>query len=129
MANGTRVRRIRAVEAEVVKDTAKSQKPLKTAKKAQKPPKAAKNKAKTPRKTKFQAPNWLKAVGRFFSPVGRYLQGAWQELRVTKWPNRRSTWGLTVAVILFSVFFAVLILSFDNLFEWLLELTLNLGGN
>jgi preprotein translocase SecE subunit len=99
-----------------------------------KPKKTVKAKAKNSKKTpKLTAPNWLKAVGRslnkVFGPIGRYVKGSWQELRMTKWPNRRSTWGLTVAVILFSIFFAVLILSFDNLFEWILETILNMKGN
>jgi preprotein translocase SecE subunit len=117
MAQDTKVRRIKAAKAEIVK---KPKKPAATAK-TRKP------------KTKRQAPPWLKAIGRFlakvFGPFGRYVKGSWQELRVTKWPNRRATWGLTVAVILFSIFFAVLILSVDNLFEWLLELTLKIGEN
>ena len=126
MAKDTKIRRIKATEAEVVKDTTKS----KPVKKAKKPAKNNKSKSK---KTKIKVPKWLKAVGRFFGkifgPFGRYVKGAWEELRVTKWPNRRSTWGLTLAVIIFAILFAALILTVDNLFDWLLKLILDLGGN
>ncbi|MDR3125495.1 MAG: preprotein translocase subunit SecE [Candidatus Nomurabacteria bacterium] len=133
MADNTKIRRIKAKEAEVVAKPQNAGKLSKiSAKIAKKPTKSVK-KSKKPKKSRnFKVPKWLGAIGRFFGklfgPAGRYIKGSWQELRVTKWPNRRATWSLSVAVILFSIFFAALILSFDNLFEWLLELTLNLGG-
>ena len=46
-----------------------------------------------------------------------YFAGAWQELRQVRWPDRRATWSLTVAVIVFSVFFAALILGLDYVFN------------
>ncbi|MFZ2494698.1 MAG: preprotein translocase subunit SecE [Candidatus Saccharimonadales bacterium] len=46
-----------------------------------------------------------------------YFTGAWRELRQVRWPNRPATWSLTLAVILFSLFFAALILSLDYLFN------------
>lgn len=57
-----------------------------------------------------------------FARIGGYFKGAWVELRQVRWPNRRATWGLTVAVILFSLFFVVLILLLDSLFKYLFEL-------
>ncbi len=42
-----------------------------------------------------------------------YFTGAWRELRQVRWPDRPATWGLTFAVILFSLFFAVMILGLD----------------
>jgi len=76
---------------------------------------------KMKKERKFNAPTWLKAIGKPFFPIGRYVRGAWQELRVTKWPNRRATWSLTVAVLLFAAFFAVLILVVDYGFEWIMK--------
>ena len=70
---------------------------------------------------KFNAPKWLKVVGKPFFAIGRYVNGAWQELRMTKWPNRRATWSLTLAVIIFSIFFATLILLADYGFDWLIK--------
>lgn len=46
-----------------------------------------------------------------------YFKGAWYELQQVRWPNRRASWSLTLAVILFSLFFAGLILGLDYIFE------------
>lgn len=56
-----------------------------------------------------------------FRAVGGYFKGAWQELRLVRWPDRPATWGLTVAVILFSLFFAGLILGLDTAFSYLFK--------
>ncbi len=58
---------------------------------------------------------------RFLRPITGYFAGAWYELRQVRWPNRRATWGLTLAVIFFSLFFAVLILSLDTVFNYLFK--------
>jgi len=60
-----------------------------------------------------------------FSLIGGYFKGAWFELRQVRWPNRRATWSLTIAVLVFSAFFVVLILLLDVLFKYLFELILN----
>jgi preprotein translocase SecE subunit len=57
-----------------------------------------------------------------FARIGGYFKGAWYELRQVRWPNRKATWGLTLAVILFSVFFTVLIVLLDILFKYIFEL-------
>lgn len=56
--------------------------------------------------------------------IGGYFKGAWVELRQVRWPTRRATWGLTIAVILFSAFFALIILLLDILFKYLFEIIL-----
>ncbi|MDR1300613.1 MAG: preprotein translocase subunit SecE [Candidatus Nomurabacteria bacterium] len=53
-----------------------------------------------------------------------YFVGAWRELRQVHWTNRKATWKLTLAVILFSLFFALLILLFDWVFETLIQETI-----
>ena len=63
-----------------------------------------------------------KRRGNPFAAIGGYFKGAWYELRQVRWPNRRATWSLTVAVILFTAGFAVLILLLDALFKYLFEL-------
>ncbi|MDR2524339.1 MAG: preprotein translocase subunit SecE [Candidatus Nomurabacteria bacterium] len=117
----TKIRRIKAKEAEIVKKPAS--KPAKNVKNRQK------NTSKGKKTRKFTAPAWLKTIGRpfvvVFGPFGRYVRGSWQELRQTRWPNRRATWSMTLAVIIFCIFFAALILLFDLLFEWLVQ---NLNG-
>jgi preprotein translocase SecE subunit len=54
--------------------------------------------------------------------IGRYFKGAWIELKQVRWPTRKATWGLTLAVILFSIFFVVLILLLDAFFKFIFEL-------
>lgn len=51
-----------------------------------------------------------------------YFKGAWQELKQVRWPTRKATWGLTLAVIIFSLFFVAVILLLDGGFNYLFEL-------
>jgi preprotein translocase SecE subunit len=53
--------------------------------------------------------------------IGQYFKGAWVELKQVRWPTRKATWGLTIAVILFSAFFVGVILLLDALFQWLFD--------
>lgn len=62
-----------------------------------------------------------------FAPLislGGYFKGAWTELKQVRWPNRKATWSLTVAVLLFSAFFVAFIVLLDALFKYLFELIL-----
>ncbi len=75
--------------------------------------------AKKPKVPKLQRkPSKL---ARPFRIVGGYFKGAWVELRQVRWPGRRSTWGLTVAVIVFSLFFALVIVGLDAVFSYLFK--------
>lgn len=73
---------------------------------------------KKPRLRREPTNPFLKALYAF----GGYFKGAWSELRMVRWPSRSATWGLTIAVIMFSAFFAVVILLLDALFKFLFEL-------
>lgn len=62
----------------------------------------------------------LAKLGRFkpFRILGRilwptYFRNSWKELRQVTWPTRRETWQLTLAVIIFSVIFGVLVAGVD----------------
>ena len=80
--------------------------------------KAAPSKAKATKKQAGSRPaRRLGPIGSFFG----YFKGAWLELRQVHWPNRRSTWGLTGAVLLFSAFFVVFITALDALFKFIFE--------
>ncbi len=57
-----------------------------------------------------------------FARIGGYFKGAWTELRQVRWPNRKATWSLTLAVIIFSLFFVLLVVLLDSLFKFLFEL-------
>ncbi len=56
------------------------------------------------------------------APIGRYLKGSWDELRQVRWPDRKSTWGMTGALIAFTLFFVVVILLLDAGFSYLFKL-------
>ena len=103
-------------DTNVTRISAKDSSPKKVA--DSKAPKASKQ----PKRAKKEQTNpFLKVV---FSAAG-YFKGAWVELRQVRWPTRRATWGLTLAVILFSAFFVVIILLLDLLFKSLFELILS----
>lgn len=89
------------VSEESVED--KPKKKLVTKKAAEKTPKVAKSGKK---------PN-------VFRRMGEYFAGAWREVRQVRWPNRRQTWELTLAVILFSLLLGATIFGLDALFTWL----------
>lgn len=79
-------------------------------------------KAAVVKKTKAEKParkprKWTKP----FRVVGGYFKGAWVELRQVRWPDRKATWSLTFAVILFSLFFALVILGLDWVFSYLFK--------
>lgn len=81
--------------------------------------KPIKNKTNQPKSTsQRKTPKILQPV----AALGRYLRGAWQELRLVIWPNRKSTWGMTLAVALYSIFFLVVVVLLDAIFDALFKL-------
>lgn len=83
--------------------------------------------AKAPKKTTEATPvNEGEKKGRKnpITAIGGYFAGAWYELRQVRWPNRKATWSLTLAVLAFTAFFMVLILLLDALFKYIFELIL-----
>lgn len=86
--------------------------------------KVGKKTDKAKKKVAKKAPNpnakpvW---IARPFVAFGRYVRDSWRELRQVRWPNRRATWALTLAVILFSMFFMILVVIFDGIFQWLIQ--------
>ena len=50
-----------------------------------------------------------------------YFKGAWRELKLVRWPTRSATWAMTIAVLLFTAIFIVLILLLDAGFNWAFE--------
>jgi len=51
------------------------------------------------------------------SPFRGYFVSSFKELRKVEWPDRKTSWKLTLTVILFSTVFAVLTTSLDYGFE------------
>lgn len=58
---------------------------------------------------------------KFLSRIGGYFVGSWQELKQVRWPSRKATWSLTLAVIAFSAFWALVILGLDLVSENIME--------
>jgi preprotein translocase subunit SecE len=74
--------------------------------------------------SKSKSDKTLTRSKRSYGPLGRiggYFKGAWQELRQVHWPTRKSTWGLTLAVLMFSAFFVVFITLLDAGFKFVFE--------
>lgn len=88
-------------------------------KKVTKSAKAAPKSSKSPKEAKQP-----KGFTKPFRSLGEYFKGAWQELKQVRWPTRKATWGLTLAVILFTLFIGVLIVLLDLLFNYLFELAI-----
>ena len=67
----------------------------------------------------------IKFIGaplRWMAALGRYFRDSWRELKLVRWPNRKATWGLVLAVLGFSGFLVVLILLLDIAFKELFQL-------
>ena len=84
-------------------------------------------KAKKPgktEKTEKSAKNGKKPFILFrpFVALGHYLRDSWHELRQVRWPNRKATWKMLIAVIVYSVLFMVLITVLDLAFSGLFNL-------
>ena len=59
-----------------------------------------------------------------FVALGRYLRDSWQELRQVRWPNRKTTWKMVFAVLVYTLLFVLLITLLDIFFTWLFNLIL-----
>ena len=79
----------------------------------------AKKAVKKTTKAKVEQSVVEKQPNKFFAPfiaIKEYLVGSWRELRLVRWPNRKQTWAMTLAVILFSLGLGLLIFLLDALF-------------
>lgn len=56
--------------------------------------------------------------------LGRYIRDSWRELRQVRWPNRKATWKMVLAVLIYTALFAVIISLLDMFFTWLFNLIL-----
>ena len=95
--------------------------------------KAVKAKAKEIRKEKRKAekheiPKWLKPLWYISAPfraIGRYFRDSFRELRQVRWPNRKLTWKMVVAVVIYAALFLILITLLDLLFDFIFKLILS----
>ena len=79
-----------------------------------------KDKANTPEKPLKQ----VFILARPFVALGRYLRNSWRELRQVRWPNRKATWKMTLAVLVYCAIFIVFIMLLDALFTFIFDLLL-----
>ena len=99
------------------KPAAKSKTPPK---KDQKPVKAKTTKAEAnPAKKEQKAPKKGFILFRPITAFGRYVRDSWYEIRQVRWPNRKLTWKMTGAVIVYVFIFATAIMLLDALFSFL----------
>jgi preprotein translocase SecE subunit len=59
-----------------------------------------------------------------FVYLGRYIRDSWRELRQVRWPNRKATWKMVLAVLVYCLIFVVIISLLDLFFGWLFKLIL-----
>jgi preprotein translocase SecE subunit len=60
----------------------------------------------------------VRIIGRVFRIIGRiifprYIRNSFRELRLVTWPDRRTSWRLTYAVIVFSIIFGLIVAGLD----------------
>lgn len=84
-------------KAQVKYEKKQLKKQLKLAKKANKKP----------------LPKALRILTAPFRKIGSYFHESWQELRQVRWPNRKMTWKLVSAVIIYTVTFSIIIMLLD----------------
>ena len=59
-----------------------------------------------------------------FVYLGRYIRDSWRELRKVRWPNRKATWKMVLAVLIYTAIFVIFISLLDLFFTWLFNLIL-----
>ena len=103
-------------KVKVGKDSPATEKPLKTAKKAEKPAKST-DSAKSAEKKPF-------ILIRPLVYLGRYIRDSWKELRLVRWPTRKATWKLVLAIFIYTALFIAIIMLLDALFTWLFNIVI-----
>ena len=65
----------------------------------------------------------VRFVGRVLAKILflSYFKGAWQEIKKVTWPDSRTTWKLTFAVLVFAGVFGALVAGVDWAFEKLFK--------
>ena len=59
-----------------------------------------------------------------FVAFGHYLRDSWREIRQVRWPNRKATWKMVLAVLVYTALFIILISLLDLFFTWFFSLIL-----
>lgn len=86
-------------------------------KEARKEAKIAKKEAKKEAKENGEKKPFI--LFRPFVALFRYLRDSWREIRQVRWPNRKATWKMVLAVLVYTALFVVVITLLDLFFTWL----------
>ena len=62
-----------------------------------------------------------------FVALFNYIRDSWREIRQVRWPNRKATWKMVLAVLVYTVLFIALITLLDVFLTWLFNLILGKG--
>jgi preprotein translocase SecE subunit len=87
--------------------------------------KEARKRAKAEKKAAKAKENGGKKVFILFRPFvafGRYLRDSWREIRQVRWPTRKATWKMVLAVLVYTALFVIFITLLDMFFSWLFSL-------
>ena len=95
------VKRVKAA-----KDSGPSKKAAKTAAKAKKAHEKADKKSLAQKESK------------------NYFKNAWLELRQVRWPSKKATWKMVLAIFVYTGIFIAIIMLLDALFTWLFGIIL-----
>lgn len=126
-----KITRIKAGESSATKPTEDEQAPIlrkKVVVKDKKSEKANKKEVKEAKKAEKKAKkagNSGKKVFILFRPFVaffRYLKDSWHEIRQVRWPNRKATWKMVFAVLVYTALFVIIITLLDLFFRWLFNL-------
>ncbi len=127
-----KITRIKAGESNAKAEAERDETPITRKKVVIKDKKQEKAKLKETRAEKKAAKKAEKAEAnkkvfilfRPFAAFFRYLRDSWKEIRQVRWPNRKATWKMVLAVLVYTVLFVVLISVLDLFFTWLFNLIL-----
>lgn len=61
-------------------------------------------------------------LARPFVALGRYLRDSWREIRQVRWPNRKATWKMTLAVLVYVALFMIFLTLLDVFFTFIFDL-------
>ena len=110
---------VNTTDASTVKTSPKN---LKAAKQATDKPSAkqAKDKSKKPMSKPVAIITWpFRMIAKPFIALGRYIKESWHEIRQVRWPNRKTTWKMTGAILAYSALVMAFILLLDALFTFI----------
>lgn len=113
------------------KDGSKDKKSVRKAARAEKRALKATKRQNKAQKTQKPMPKWLKiiswpfrTIAKPFAALGHYIGESWTEIRQVRWPSRKATWKMVLAIFVYTIIIGLIITLLDALFTWLFNLVL-----